>query len=197
MRRDTKLTCDKRGRICLKLLTSTLMISAFTFGGGYVIVPLMRNRFVEELGWIDEEDMLNIIAISQSAPGPIAVNASILVGYRMAGFLGGLVTLLGTITPPLVTITIIATFYHLFRENAIVAAALYGMQAGVAAVIADVVLTMGHNVVKNKDWSDILIMVGAFVAAVIGGFSVTYIILICALFGALRFLWRNREGRKL
>jgi len=70
------------------LFYSTFSLSAFTIGGGYVIVPLMRKKFVEELDWIDEEEMLNLVAISQSAPGPIAVNTSIMVGYRLAGVRG-------------------------------------------------------------------------------------------------------------
>ncbi|HHU07836.1 MAG TPA: chromate transporter, partial [Clostridiaceae bacterium] len=98
----TQAKKSKGKNVYLTLLTSTLLLSAFTFGGGYVIVPLMRKRFVEELDWIEEDEMLNIVAIAQSAPGPITVNASILIGYKMAGIPGALLTLLGTITPPLV-----------------------------------------------------------------------------------------------
>lgn len=75
-------------RMMGELFLSTLKISAFTFGGGYVIVPLMRKRFVEELNWIDEQEMLDLISVSQSAPGPLAVNAALMVGYRMAGIPG-------------------------------------------------------------------------------------------------------------
>jgi chromate transporter len=180
----------------LTLFTSTLMLSAFTFGGGYVIVPLMRKRFVEELGWITEQEMLDIICIAQSAPGPIAVNSSLLVGYRLRGFAGAMVTLLGTVLPPLVSITVIAYFYEIVRANQIAAAALYGMQAGIAAIIADVVLTMGSNIVKGRNWGDYLIMGGAFVAALIAGISVSYIILACGVIGAVRFLWQNRRREK-
>ena len=70
-----------------KLFTSTFYLSAFTFGGGYVIIPLMRKKFVEQFHWIEETEMLDLTAIAQSAPGQIAVNASILIGYRLAGFL--------------------------------------------------------------------------------------------------------------
>lgn len=189
----TRAKKPKGKNVYLTLLTSTLLLSAFTFGGGYVIVPLMRKRFVEELDWIEEDEMLNIVAIAQSAPGPITVNASILIGYKMAGIPGALLTLLGTITPPLVIITIIATFYTAFRSNPIVAAALYGMQAGVAAIIADVVLTMGSRIIRRKRWSSILIMLGAFLAATLAGFSVSYIILASGAIGALRFLWRRKK----
>jgi chromate transporter len=180
----------------LTLFTSTLMLSAFTFGGGYVIVPLMRKRFVEELDWIAEQEMLDIICIAQSAPGAIAVNASLLLGYRLRGFIGAMITLLGTVLPPLFSITVITYFYEIFRTNQIVAAALYGMQAGVAAIIADVVLTMGSNIIKGKNWGDYLIMAGAFVTALVAGISVSYIILACGVIGAVRFLWQNRRRGK-
>lgn len=86
----------------LTLFTSTFTLSAFTFGGGFVIIPLMRKKFVEQLHWIDEEEMMDLTAIAQSSPGAIAVNASILVGYRVAGVPGALVTVLGTVLPPLI-----------------------------------------------------------------------------------------------
>ena len=79
-----------------KLFTSTFYLSAFTFGGGYVIIPLMRKKFVEQFHWIEETEMLDLTAIAQSAPGPIAVNASSLIGYRLAGFAGAMVSTLGT-----------------------------------------------------------------------------------------------------
>ena len=108
---------EKNIKFYWKLFLSTFTISAFTIGGGYVIVPLMRKKFVEELKWIDEEEMLNVVAISQSAPGPIAVNTSIMVGYRLAGIWGAFVTTIGTVLPPLVIITVIAKFYISFKEK--------------------------------------------------------------------------------
>ena len=85
-----------------RLFLSTLELSACTFGGGFVIIPLMRKKFVEELGWIEEQEMLDLAAIAQSSPGSIAVNVSILVGYRVAGVPGALLTTLGSVLPPLV-----------------------------------------------------------------------------------------------
>jgi chromate transporter len=85
-----------------KLFSSTFLLSAFTFGGGYVIVPLMRKKFVDEFHWIEEKEMLDLVAISQSSPGAIAVNAAILIGYRLAGVLGAFVTILGTVLPCLI-----------------------------------------------------------------------------------------------
>ena len=133
-----------------KMFASTFTLSMFTFGGGFVIVPLMKKKFVDELHWIDEEEMMDLTAIAQSSPGAIAVNASILVGYRVAGVPGALVTVLGTVLPPLIILSIISFFYTAFRDNRIVALVMRGMQAGVAAVICDVVLTMGRSVLGER-----------------------------------------------
>lgn len=84
-------------RILWKLFYSTLYLSAFTFGGGYVIITLMKKKFVDEYRWIEEEEMLDLVAIAQSSPGPIAVNGAIVVGYKLAGMAGVLVSILGTV----------------------------------------------------------------------------------------------------
>jgi chromate transporter len=166
------------------LFTSTLTLSAFTFGGGYVIVPLMQKRFVKDLKWIEEEEMLDLVAIGQSAPGPIAVNASIIIGYRMAGIRGALLTTLGTILPPLFIITLVSYFYIAFRENAVINALLFGMQAGVAAVIVDVVINMGMTVVKDKRLLPILVMLLAFIATALFHVNIVLILFISGAIGA-------------
>ena len=99
------------------LFLSTFKLSAFTFGGGYVIIPLMRKQFVDRLGWLEEQEMLALTAIAQSSPGPIAVNAAILLGYRVAGVPGAMVTMLGTVIPPLVILSVISLFYDAFRSS--------------------------------------------------------------------------------
>ena len=147
-----------------KLFWSTFKLSACTFGGGFVIIPLMRQKFVEELHWIDEQEMMDLIAIAQSSPGPIAVNAAILIGYRVAGAPGALLTVLGTVLPPLVIISLVSLFYQAFRDNAIVNMAMMGMTAGVAAVICDVVLTMGMTILKQKRVLPVLVLLTSFVA---------------------------------
>lgn len=179
----------------LKLFLSTLALSAFTFGGGFVIVSLMKKKFVDELHWVDEEDMLNLIAIAQASPGAIAVNASILVGYRVAGFPGALVSILGTILPPLVILSVISLFYEAFKSNEYVAAALQGMQAGVAAIICDVVLSLGSGVLKTKDVPAILLMPVAFCAVFFWKVNVAYVILGSAAIGIGRGLLRRKEGK--
>lgn len=179
-----------------KLFTSTFLLSAFTFGGGYVIVPLMRKKFVETLGWLEEEEMMDLTALAQSAPGPIAVNASILIGYRIAGVLGALVTVLGTVLPPLITLSVISYFYVAFRDNRVVNLVMKGMAAGVVAVIFDVVLTMARNVLNSKRLLWLAVLVGAFVAVRVFQVNVILIILVCgAVGGADTWLRLRRERR--
>ena len=178
-----------------KLFTSTFYLSAFTFGGGYVIIPLMRKKFVEQFHWIEETEMLDLTAIAQSAPGPIAVNASILIGYRLAGFAGEMVSTLGTVLPPLMILSLISLAYTAFQNSLIVKLVLRGMQAGVAAVIADVVISMGGDVLKQKRWLPILIMLGSFAAACFFHVNVMLIIIVCALIGLFATLHDERNGK--
>ena len=186
----------KDWRLYLKLFTSTFFLSAFTFGGGFVIVPLMKRKFADELHWIEEEEILNLTAIAQSSPGPIAVNAAILIGHRIGGMPGALVSILGTTLPPLIIISIISAAYAAFRDNRIVAACLTGMQAGVAAVITDVVLSMGLSVVRERDAFRIALMIAAFLATWAFGVNVALIIIVCGALSACVTLFKERKEKK-
>lgn len=178
-----------------KLFTSVFRLSACTFGGGFVIVPLMRKRFVEELGWIEEQEMLDMTAIAQSSPGAIAVNAAILVGYHVAGIPGALLTVLGTVTPPLIIISVISMFYQAFRDNAIVSLAMSGMLCGVAAVIFDVVLDMVKSILKLKHILPVLVLIGAFLAVRFYSVNILIVILVCGVIGALE-TWQREKIHK-
>ena len=178
-----------------KLFLSTLKLSACTFGGGFVIIPLMRKKFVEELHWIDEQEMMDLTAIAQSSPGAIAVNASILVGYHAAGIIGALITVLATVLPPLVIISVISFFYTVFRDNAIVNMAMAGMLAGVAAVICDVVVTMGKEIMKQKRILPVIVLIISFIAVRFFSINVILIILACGLVGAMDTLWQEKKRK--
>lgn len=178
-----------------KLFTSTFYLSAFTFGGGYVIVPLMKKKFVDELKWIEEKEMLDMVAIAQSAPGVIAVNTSIMLGYRLAGILGAFITVLGTVLPPLIILSVISLFYAAFKENAAVHAVLKGMSAGVAALIADVTVNMSKNIIKEKNIFSILIMAVTFCAVFFFNVDVMYVLLISGVIGILYTLYRMSKNR--
>ncbi len=182
--------------VLLKLFISTLYLSAFTFGGGYVIVTLMKKKFVDECHWIEEDEMLDLVAIAQSSPGAIAVNGAIVVGYKLAGLAGALVAIVGTVIPPFLIISLISVFYNAFRENYIIAQLLEGMQAGVGAVIAAVVFDMGEGVVRGKNAGSIIIMLGAFIAACIFSINVVYIVIVCLLIGVVRTLINERRNKE-
>lgn len=185
---------DKK-KMLIKLFLSTLYLSAFTFGGGYVIITLMKKKFVDDYHWIDEQEMLDLVAIAQSAPGPIAVNGAIVVGYKLAGVPGLLMAITGTIIPPFVILSVISFFYEAFRSNVWVSLMLSGMQAGVGAVIAVVVYDMGEGIVRGKNVTSIVIMIAAFVAAYVLKINVIYVVLACGALGAVRtLLAEKREG---
>ena len=183
-----------RGQILRQLFFSTLYLSAFTFGGGYVIVTLLKKKFVDDLHWIDEDEMLDLVAIAQSSPGAIAVNGAIVVGYKLAGIPGVLVSVLGAILPPFIIITAISFFYNAFKSNFIVQAVLTGMKAGVSAVIISVVFDMASGIVKSKDMINLLIMVIVFIANYFLGVNVIWCILGAAAVGAIRTAIRFHGG---
>ena len=179
----------------LKLFLSTFYLSAFTFGGGYVIVTLLKQKFVDELHWIDEEEMLDMVAIAQSSPGAIAVNGAIVVGYKIGGIPGVLISVLGAVIPPFVIITAISFVYNTFRDNFIIHAVLKGMKSGVCAVIFSVVFDMAANIVRKHEPVQILIMVAAFVADYIFDVNVVVLVILTALLGAVLTICRERQNR--
>lgn len=183
-------------RTLKKLFFSMLYISAFTFGGGFVIVTFMKRKFVDEFHWINEQEMLDLTALAQSSPGAIAVNAAILVGWRVAGGAGMAVAVLGTIIPPMAILSVISLFYQAFATNLYVALVLKGMQAGVAAVIFDVVCSLGANVLKERSLMQDLVMAAAFAAGFVFDVNVVVIILAAALVGVARAFWRQKKERK-
>ncbi len=178
------------------LFFATLYISAFTFGGGYVIVTFMKRKFVDELHWLEEKEMLDMTALAQSTPGAIAVNAAILVGWRVAGFPGMVVAVLGSILPPMVILTLISFIYRAFAANPYVALVLKGMQAGVAAVILDVVCDLGGDVLKTRSPLFIGLMVAAFLASFVFNVNVILIILAATAFGVMRAVWQHRKAAR-
>ena len=167
------------------LFKTMFILSACTFGGGFVIVSLMKKKFVDELKWFEEEEMLDVTAITQSAPGPLPVNASVIIGYRIAGVLGSLTAILGTILPPMIIISVISLFYEQFRTNPFIATALQVMRAGVAAVIFDVVINLAGNVLKTRRILYIAMMIIAFIATYLLYVSAMVVILTCLGIGLL------------
>ena len=189
---DKQMTA--KSEILKKLFFSTFYLSAFTFGGGYVIITLLKQKFVDELHWISEDEMLDLVALAQSSPGPIAVNGAILVGYKLAGIPGVLTSVLGAVIPPFVILTLISSFYTVFKSNLIIKTLLTGMKAGVAAVIMSVVFDMMTGVTKSRDPALVIVMIAAFLANFIFHINVVFIILLTAAFGAVRTVLIQKNG---
>ena len=185
----------KKKNLLWKLFVSTFSISAFTFGGGYVIVTLMKKKFVDDYHWIEEDEMLDLIAIAQSSPGAIAVNGAIVVGYKLAGLLGAVTAILATVLPPFIILSVLSVFYNVFQDNFLVSQMLNGMQAGVGAVIASVVYDMGRGILEEKDPLSMVILAGAFLAACVFEVNVIYVVIVSGLIGAVR-TWLQERRRK-
>lgn len=178
------------------LFSSMFLLSSCAFGGGFVVVSLIKKKFVEDLGLLDDDEMLDVTAITQSAPGPILVNCAVIIGYRLAGTAGSFAAVLGTLIPPMLIISVISVFYDKFRENRYIAAAMQVMRAGVAAVIFDAVISLAKNVLKTKRALYIIMMAAAFICTYFFGMSAMLIIIICLAVGISdMIISRKKEGR--
>ena len=178
----------KEKGILRTLFWTDFYISAFTFGGGFVIITLMKKKFADELHWIDEKEMLDLAAMAQSAPGAIAVNAAALVGWKLKKLPGMLMAVAGAILPPMLILAVISYFYSAFASDLYVNMTLRGMQAGVAAVILDAALDLGLSVWREKRRLSVVIMAGAFAAVFVFDVNVIFVILAAALIGLCRML---------
>lgn len=185
----------KRSRMLWTLFSSMLSISAFTFGGGFVIVSLMKKRFVDELHWLNEDEMLDMTAIAQSCPGAIAVNAAILVGRKVAGMAGLTAAVLGTILPPMVILGVISLAYSAFASNEWIAAILKGMQAAAAAVVTDVALSLSRKTIRERDALSIALMALSFLAVWLWNVNAMWVILGTIALGVLRAVMDGKEAR--
>ena len=166
------------------LFKSTFVVSAFTVGGGYVIIPLLKAKFVDEYHWISDKETLDMIAIAQSTPGIMAVNTSIMLGYRMAGISGAIVGAFATVLPPLIIITIVASFYDLIAENEYVQLVLKGMQCGATALLLNVAIDLLVKQFKKKLLLPIAIIIATFIANLYFGVN---IMILVAIDGAIGF----------
>ena len=187
---------DNKMKLLRELFFSMFYISAFTFGGGFVIVTFMKDRFVDHLHWIDEQEMLDLTALAQSSPGAIAVNTAILVGWRVAGFAGMIAAVLGTILPPMIILSVVSVFYAAFSTNVYIAFILKGMQAGVAAVILNVVFNMGSKITKEKSLIHNTVMVCAFIATFFFKVNVALIILAAAAVGLCHSFLKKQKSKE-
>lgn len=176
------------------LFFSNLYISACTFGGGMVIVTFMKKKFVDELHFIEKDEMLDMTALAQSSPGAIAINTSILVGYKIAGLTGILVSVLATILPPITILMIISSSYEAFISNSYISVILKGMQAGVAAVLIDVVFELLLGIFRLKNPLQFLVMPLTFVANFMFKINIFFIIIAGILLGIITQYFKLKGG---
>ncbi len=179
----------------MKLLLSVFCvffrIGAFTFGGGYAMIPLISEETVNRRKWISESDILDIIAIAESTPGPVAINSATFVGYRVAGFWGSFFATLGVVTPSFVIILIISYILNVFKELKAVQYAFNGIRAGVLALILKALIKMFKQCPKG--WFYYIIMAVSFVAVAFLKIPVIYCIITCAVVGlAYSFTLKGR-----
>lgn len=167
-------------------------ISAFTFGGGYVVIPMMRRYFVEGLRWITEQELLDIAAIAQSTPGAIAVNLSVLIGYRLDGKRGAVICCISTVLPPFIILSLISVFYQQFRSSKIISGILKGMEAGVAAIMVNLVIDMYRGICSDEGKMMICMAPAALFASLILQVNAMIIILSCGLLCLMKVWVSNR-----
>ncbi|MGN0989135.1 MAG: chromate transporter [Eubacteriales bacterium] len=176
------------------LFLTFLKIGAFTFGGGYAMIPLIQKEAVEQRKWITDDDILEIVAIAESTPGPIAVNAATFVGYRVAGFFGALAATLGVVLPSFVIIMLVSLILNVFKDAAAVRYAFFGVRAGVLALIVKALRGMYKQCPKNI-FSYIVAAV-AFALVTLLDLNVLFVILICAAAGLTQALIVQRRCGK-
>lgn len=178
----------------LTLFLTFFKIGAFTFGGGYAMVPLIQKEVTEKRDWITDDEMLDIVAIAESTPGPIAINTATFVGYKVAGFWGAFVSTLGVILPPFVIISVISEFLWQFREVEAVGYAFAGIRAGVLALIVKALVSLYKKAPKNV-FSYILMAIALLIPTFFD-INVIFVIIACAIAGIVFSLIAKKEDKK-
>lgn len=195
MVREKNMVSEKI-KVCLWLFGINLFISAFTFGGGYVVVPMIRKYYVFKKKLFEEDELMNMAAIAQSSPGAIAINLSALAGYQVVGIMGVVISSISAVIPPIVILAIVSRWYTVFATNNLVIAILKGMQAGVAALIVDLVIDMTNMVIKERSLLLTLMIPSVFLASFIMNINITVILMVCCGLCIIR-VWRNeKRGQK-
>ena len=177
-----------------KIFLSFFKIGAFTFGGGYAMIPLIQKEAAEKRGWITDGDILEIVAIAESTPGPIAINAATFVGYRTCGVLGAVCATLGVVLPSFCIILAISYVLREFQQLKAVQYAFNGIRAGVLALLIKALWTMYKK--NTKNWAAYVVMAGSFIAAAFLKVSVLLVIICCAVFGLVTSYMMERRAAK-
>jgi len=184
----------ERLKKCLAVFWTFFKIGAFTFGGGYAMVPLIQKEAVEKKGWITDDDILEILAIAESTPGPIAINSATFVGYRTAGFWGAAFATFGVVLPSFVIILLISYILEEFQQFRPVQYAFFGIRAGVLALVIKALYTMYKKCPKTP--VAYIVLAAAFVLAAFAKINVIYVVIGCALFGLATALLAERRAKQ-
>lgn len=196
MGKNKKQTANKESKAkrLWALFTTFFKIGAFTFGGGYAMIPLIQKEAVENQGWVTDDDILEIIAIAESTPGPIAINSATFVGYRTAGVLGSACATLGVVLPSFVIILLISGILERFQQVKAVQYAFNGIRAGVLALLFKALWTMYKK--SPKGWAAYVVMAAAFVLTAFCKRNVLIVIIFCAVFGLVTSVMVERRAAK-
>jgi chromate transporter len=183
---------DERMKEFWELFIVFFRMGAFTFGGGYAMLPILQKEIVEKRKWATDDEIIDSYAIGQCTPGIIAVNTATFIGYKRKGLLGGIWATLGIVTPSVIIITIIATFFQHFQDYEVVQHAFGGIRIVVVALIVQAVIKMWQQSVKN--WIGIILFITSFVLIAFASLSPVFVILLSAITGLTT---RNVEGVKV
>ena len=177
-----------------ELFLTFFKIGGFTFGGGYAMIPLIQKETVENKGWITDDDILEIIAIAESTPGPIAINSATFVGYRTCGVLGAACATLGVVLPSFVIILVISFVLQEFQELKAVQYAFNGIRASVLALLFKALWDMYKK--SPKGWAGYVVMGAAFVLTAFLKINVLFVIIFCAVFGLVTAMMAERRAKQ-
>ena len=174
-----------------QLFVTFAKIGGFTFGGGLAMLPLIQHETVERRKWVTEQDIMDILAIAESTPGPIAINSATFIGYQTAGFWGAFAATFGVVLPSFVVISIIATVLTAFQQNLYVQYAFNGINVGVLALLCKALWNMYKK--SPKGWASYVVMAGSFLMTAILKINIFIVIICCAVFGLVTALLAKRR----
>ena len=177
----------------LQLFWTYLKIGTFTLGGGYVMLPMIEREVVQRRGWIDSEEFLNMIALAQAAPGLIAVNSAIFIGWRIGGWRGVIATVLGAVLPSFCIILAIAILFQDYKDQPAVEAIFKGVRPAVVALIAAPLISMASS--AKITWATAIIPIAGALLIWLGGLSPVWIILVTVL-TTLLYTWLKERRKK-
>ena len=181
-------------KTCLTLFLTFLKIGAFTFGGGYAMIPIIEKEMVEKHKWIKSEDILDIFAIAESTPGPIAINSATFIGYKIGGIFGSFCATFGVVLPSFVIISIISLVLREFSDIKAVQYAFNGIRAGVLALIIKALVSMYKKAPKGL--FSYILMGASFILAAFTDINVIFVIIGCGLAGLFNSLILKRRAEK-